>query len=63
MWESEFNNTPKYLRDLGPKKGVSFGRVLSSTTYAELVRATQRIVKLLYPGGNKSEVNFCCIDF
>ena len=54
MWESEFNNTPKYLRDLGPKKGVSFGRVLSSTTYVELVQATQRTVGLLYPKEDKS---------
>ena len=63
MWESEFNNTPKYLRDFGPKKSVSFGGVLSSTTYAKLVQAAQRIVGMLYHGGNKSEVNFCCIGF
>ena len=63
MWESEFNNTPKYLRDFGPKKGVSFGGALSSTTYAKLVRGTQQTVGLLYLGGDKSEVNFCYIDF
>ena len=63
VWESEFNNTPKYLRDFRSKKGVSFGGVLSSTTYAELVRATQRTIGLLYLGGNKSEVNSCCIGF
>ena len=34
MWESEFNNTPKYWRDFGPKKDVSIGGALSSTTYA-----------------------------
>ena len=63
MWESEFNNTPKYWRDFGPKKDVSIGGALSSTTYAELVRATERIVGLLYLGGDKSEMNFCCIGF
>ena len=55
MRVSEFNNIPKHLRDFRPKKGVSFGGVLSSTTYAELVRAIQRIVGLLYLGGDKSK--------
>ena len=53
VWESEFNNTPKYLRNFGPKKGVSLGGALSSTTYVELVRATQQTVRLLYPGEDK----------
>ena len=51
MRVSEFNNTLKYLKDLGPKKGISLGGALSSTTYAKLVRVTQRTVGLLYPGG------------
>ena len=63
MWESEFNNTSKYLRDFESKKGVSFGGALSLTTYAELVQAIQRTVGLLYQGGDKLEVNSCCICF
>ena len=63
MWESEFNNTPKYLRDFGPNKRVYFGGALNSTTYAELVQGTQQIVGLLYPKGDKSEVNFYYIGF
>ena len=55
MRVSEFNNIPKHLRDFESKKGVSFGGVLSSTTYAELVRVIQRIVGLLYPKGDKSK--------
>ena len=51
MRVSEFNNTLKYLKDLGPKKGISFDGALSSTTYAKLVRVTQRTVGLLYLGG------------
>ena len=51
------------MRDFDPKKGVYFGAVLSSTTYAALVQATQQTVGLLYPGGDKSKVNFCCIGF
>jgi len=35
------------LRNFGPKKGVSFGRALSSATYAKLVRGTQRTIGLL----------------
>ena len=55
MRVSKFNNIPKHLRDFGPKKGVSFGGALISTTYAELVRAIQQIVGLLYPGKDKSK--------
>ena len=49
--------------DFGPKKDVSFGGALSSTTYVELVRATQRTIGLLYPGRDKSNVNFYCTGF
>ena len=35
----------------------------NSTTYAELVQGTQRTVGLLYPKGDKSEVNFYYIGF
>ena len=63
VWESEFNNTPKYWRDFRSKKGVSFGGALSSTTYVELVRAAQRTIGLLYPGRDKSNVNFYCTGF
>ena len=63
MRVSEFNNNSKYLKDFRLNKGVSFGGVLNSITYAELVRATQQTVGLLYLGGNKSKVIFCCISF
>ena len=63
MRVNEFNNIPKHLRDFGPKKGVSFGGVLSSTTYTKLVRAIQQIVGLLHPGGDNQKEKFCCIGF
>ena len=63
MSVSEFNNIPKHLRGFGSKKGVSFGGVLSLTTNVELVQATEQTLGLLYPGGDKSKVNFCCNGF
>ena len=51
------------MRDSRTKKGVSFGGVLSLTTYVELVQATEQTLGLLYPGGDKSKVNFCCNGF
>ena len=54
---------PKCLRDFRPKKCVSFGGALSSSTYVELVRVIQRTVGLLYLGRDKLEVNFYCIGF
>ena len=41
LWESEFNNIPKYLRDFGPKKGVLLVELWAWPPCVEVVLAMQ----------------------
>ena len=44
VWESEFNNISKYLRDFGPKKGVLLVELWAWTFCAEAVLAIQHLL-------------------
>ena len=44
MWESEFNNLSKYLRDFEPKKGVILVEIWAWTLCAEVVLAIQHLL-------------------
>ena len=44
VWESEFNNIPKYLRNFRPKKGVLLVELWAWTLSAEIVLTIQHLL-------------------